>query len=140
MSLLTLGILAVVAIIITIFGFIFKDEGWKILFLILGFVGLVIVGAFGFGYHASSNCDTMVVEQLKPDTVLKSRTTVYVEIDGQRLYFTEKVDFDEIDNDAIFYKVIYYNYYGFETYTIYSRNKIFKNIECGKLVEPIKEK
>lgn len=117
MSLLTLTIIAIICVIFLIVGILTKSfyDGIKNTCLIIGVVGLIVLGLFGFGFYATKSEDTMMVEKLSVDTVIKSNTTVYVEIlNEETLEFTTKKSYDEINDSTVFYKVSYYNHYGIE--------------------------
>jgi len=141
MSLLTLGILGVLCVIIIVIGGYLIDnyENLGGAFLIVGILGALFIGIGGFGAHATTNYNTMYVEKMKPDTVLKSNTKAYVEIDNMTLTFTEKKKYDLLNDSITIYKVIYYNYYGYDVKIIYSISDKFKNIETGKELETIIE-
>ena len=81
----------------------------------------------------------MYVEKIKPDTVLKSNTKAYAEIDDTVLIFSVKKDYDLLNDSITFYKVTYYNYYGCNKKTIYSFSDKFKNVEIGKEIENVIE-
>lgn len=135
-----MSILAIVSVIIAVEAYKFYcSENYDFLSIplfVFGISSFIFIGIVGFGIHATKDYETMVVEQIKPDTVLKSKTTVYIEIDnGNNLIFKDKVDFDEINDSTTFYKIRYYNYYGYEIAVEYSKDKKFKNIEYGKRIK-----
>ena len=141
MSLLTLGILAVLCIILIIIGgYVINDyELTGGAFLFVGIIGAIFIVIGGFGFHAIYNYNTMYVEKIKPDTVLKSNTKAYAEIDDTVLIFSVKKDYDLLNDSITFYKVTYYNYYGCNKKTIYSFSDKFKNVEIGKEIENVIE-
>ena len=141
MSLLTLGILGVVSIIIFFIGFGIDNEDWRYVFFIVGVIGIVAVGGGGFGAHATSNYKYMVVEKIKPITVVKTDSRVIVEfyVDNEIYKYEseEIIDYTTVTDSTKFYLVRYYNYYGYEQTLITTYNKTFGSVEFGKKVEAI---
>ena len=120
MSLLTLAILGIVALSAFVTGLVIKSEynknGLKDTLLIVSGLSLVIILVGGFGAHAVNNYEYMIVKEIKADTILKTKATIFVEFyidDYVQKYVSEKIiDYTTITDSTKFYLVEYYNYYG----------------------------
>jgi hypothetical protein len=138
MSILTMSILAVIFAIFLVICILIDDynEGWKIVTGVIGGAGLFFLGIFGFGVHGTETGMTMIVNEIKADTIMKSNTTVYVEFEKgsyKREYI--RTYEDDINDSTKFYKVTYFNLYGYENETFISASEKYAEVEKGKEVE-----
>jgi len=126
---LTLSIILASLIITIILCLIFYNDDnmfLRILFAI-SITGIIFIVAFGFGMFFTLSSEKIKIENVKKTTILKSKTTVYVEIEKEKVSYTEKSEYDDITDSTQFYKITYYNYYGGVNKTVYSYDTIYKN-------------
>jgi len=140
MSILTISILAVIALIILGIAIYLNitdgSDDWMVVCYVVSLLSLFLIGFIGFGIHATGNYEKMYVEKIKCDTVAKTKNKLYVEIDGETITYSSKEDYDYINDSTTFCKVSYYNYYGTckETKIILLKN-CWKNIEFNKQID-----
>ncbi len=121
-------ILTSISLSMIAFGLIFRDT-LRGVFLGIGIVSLIIIGLFGFLLYGMSSGDTLTVEQVQINTVLKSDTKVYVELEnGLTLEYVSKKDYDGIDEYTPFYKITYYNIYGYVVRKSFCKNPDYKEL------------
>jgi len=143
MGIITMIILAVIAIIILVIGILAKKELASAPLCIIGGLGLLVLGIGGFGAHASTSKNTMIVTEIRPDTLIKTNKQVVVEFENTNLYYDKIEDYMNINDSTVFYEVEYFNYYGIDLdYNSDYRNYItydkkFANIKFGEKIEAI---
>lgn len=129
MSILTMSIIAVILVIMLVIAILISNEGWKTTLFMISITGLIFLCFVGFGLHATSGNEYVVVEKMYPTDVEKSKIKVYVEIDGTTLTYTDKESYDIINDSTVFYKETYYNYYGFKNGNEYKIKTEFKEFD-----------
>jgi len=138
---LTLGIISTLSILLIISGivvFFLDDEEFGVNLFTSGVVIGLLVGVLGWGVCASVGYEKMIVTEIQPDTIVKTRTTAFVEFTYEydenivtKTYdFSEHVDYVEVDSMK-FYKVIYYDYYGNEQDIEITKEKKYSNCDFG---------
>ena len=140
MSILTMSILAVIALIILGIAIYINitddDNGWMFVCYIISIISLFLILIVGFGVHASEGYEKMYVEKIKCDTVVKTKNKVYVEFQEKTITYTSKKDYDYINDSTTFCKVSYYNYYGnYVSFNIMLLRDCWKNIEFNKKID-----
>lgn len=104
--------LMIVGIILFIVGHIIDDFS---VYSVLGLIIILLTASLGFGLFAGTLNYSHKIEQVTIDTLVKSPTTVYVELlNDEHLEFTSKQDYDYLNMDTKIYKVTYFNHYGYE--------------------------
>lgn len=109
--------LMIVGIILFIVGHIIDEFS---VYPVLGLIIILLTGFLGFGLFAATLNYSHKIEQVTIDTLVKSPTILYVElINGKRLEYDTKKEYDEINMNTKIYKVTYFNHYGYELNTEY---------------------
>lgn len=129
MELTTLSVLLFLSITIILIGNRIEKD-LKYVFYATGTIGLTLVLIIATVFNKY-----IKIEEVRPIEVVKSKSTVYVEIENKTLSFKEKSFYDKITDTTIFYKITFYNYYGLEKGVEYTINETYKNIEKGKIIE-----
>jgi len=146
MSLLTMSIISVVLVIILIIGIAIENndrtETIKGLTISLSGIGIALMGLVGFGVHACGTHEKVIVEEIKHDTILKSKNKVYVEFGEKTVTYITKKDYDEVNDNTVFYKVRYFNLYNNEITDdeIISKDEKYSECEYNKKFKNIKRK
>lgn len=104
-----------------------------LLLRLIGFCFIIIIIFIGFLSYAVCDTKYIKVEKIKPKCVLKSETSVYVEIEDGIVIF--KGENDNITDTTTLYKVTYYNHYGYEIKQDYKKD--IKDIENSKIINKI---
>ena len=83
-------------------------------FVAIGVIGLILVGAFGFGVYGVNKTQYEIKTEPNRIEILKSTTTLYLEIDDKKYSYDTHETYENIsDSTAIFY-IIEYNMYDYE--------------------------
>jgi len=110
-------ILIIIGIILFVIDIITDELG---AYFATGLIIILSTAILGFGLFACSLNHSHKVEQVLIDTLVKSPTTVYVElVNNEHLEFTSKQDYDYLNMDTKIYKVTYFNHYNYELNTEY---------------------
>jgi hypothetical protein len=129
---LTLSIICVIFLILFVFGALIDSENMAF----LGIAGFLIVAVVGFGVICPLFGNKMKVEKIQTDTITITNKNVYVEFsNGEEEKYDKIEDLNKINDSTSFYKISYYNYYGFINSEKITYDEKYEKFELNKKID-----